>query len=266
MEMVGRWPKAVFYDSHTTLFDWGWCWRTAVTRLLERYGVATNAEAFLGTWQRLFSGEQRKSAFASYRPLSELVAEALELACQVHGLPGKREDARVFFELQEQVRPFPEVEQELQRQQAMGLKVLIFSNVERRYLERYVSHFGRFQPDLLASSEEAGVHKPNPRAYRWVLGRVGLEPREVLYCASPGFDVAGAMSVGMLAVWLRRPEADHTREGRLGPEPAADFESDSLQELTELLRRLRGGQSDGLGEKRKGGYTWRAGGGFGGGG
>lgn len=29
----GRWPRAVFYDSKTPLFDWGWSWATAAANI-----------------------------------------------------------------------------------------------------------------------------------------------------------------------------------------------------------------------------------------
>src|ERR1700730_10152006 len=38
MAVKGRWPRAVFYDSKTTLFDWGWSWATAAATLVRKDG------------------------------------------------------------------------------------------------------------------------------------------------------------------------------------------------------------------------------------
>src|SRR5437773_7058160 len=35
MLLKGRWPRAIFYDSKTTLFDWSWTWKQAAARLAE---------------------------------------------------------------------------------------------------------------------------------------------------------------------------------------------------------------------------------------
>ena len=37
MLLKGRWPRAIFYDSKTTLFDWSWTWKQAAARLVEKY-------------------------------------------------------------------------------------------------------------------------------------------------------------------------------------------------------------------------------------
>ena len=81
--------------------------------------------------------------------------------------------------------PFPEVVDALQQQRALGVKIIIFSDVETRYIEQYASKLRGFTPDFLASTEQARVHEPNPRVYQWVLRQVGLDARDVIYCAAP---------------------------------------------------------------------------------
>jgi FMN phosphatase YigB (HAD superfamily) len=120
--------------------------------------------------------------------------------------------------------------------------VLIYSDVERKYLDMYVSKFRHFKPDFVGSTEEPRIHKPNPLTYHWVLQQNALQARDVLYCAAPGFDVQGAMSAGLIAAWLRRPvdgmlanQADATRG------IPADYEIESLHDVTRIVRANRGG-------------------------
>jgi FMN phosphatase YigB (HAD superfamily) len=75
-----------------------------------------------------------------------------------------------------------------------------------------------------------------------VLQQNALQARDVLYCAAPGFDVQGAMSAGLIAAWLRRPvdgmlanQADATRG------IPADYEVESLHDVTRIVRANRGG-------------------------
>jgi 2-haloacid dehalogenase len=237
MADVGRWPRAIFYDSKTTLFDWAWSWRQAAEQIAARYGSA-DAEALFEDWAVLFEGFQRRAAFTRYADLMQHIRDGLRYAYRMHGIHGDPDrDVQIYLDLQERVEPFPEVVEALERQRTLGVKIFIFSDVETRFIEAYVSKLRGFVPDFVGSSEQARIHKPNPRVYEWVLRRVGLEARDVLYCAAPQFDVQGAMAYGMKAVWLRRPR------GRLGNrnitfeagDVPADYEVTDLHGVTRIV-------------------------------
>jgi FMN phosphatase YigB (HAD superfamily) len=242
MAIVGRWPRAVFYDSKTTLFNWAGSWRGAAAQLLKRHGADVAEQQFVETWVRAFEGLHRRAAFFRYTQVTDIVREALLNAYKMHGIRGGGgEDVDVFLELQEKVELFPDTEPALLDQQALGVKVLIYSDVETKYLEMYVAKFKKFKPDFLGTTEQAGVAKPNPRTYQWVLRKTGLEARDVLYCAAPMFDVQGAMSAGMIAAWLRRPEGRLSKETHTAGDLAADFEVESLHDVTRILNLNRSG-------------------------
>jgi 2-haloacid dehalogenase len=235
--MTGRWPRAIFYDSKTTLFDWAWSWREAAERIAAKYG-ATDVDAFFEDWIVLFEGLHRRAAFGRYADLTTHVRDALAYAYRMHGIRGEPDaDVQIYLELQDEVEPFPEVVGALQQQRALGVKIIIFSDVETRFIEQYVSKLKGFTPDFVGSTEQARVHKPNPRVYQWVLRQVGLEARDVIYCAAPQFDIQGALSSGIKAAWLRRAQ------GRLGRKNVtfeaggvpADYEIEDLNQLTHIL-------------------------------
>jgi 2-haloacid dehalogenase len=237
MAMVGRWPRAIFYDSKTTLFDWAWSWREAANRIVAKYGGA-DADEFFEDWVVLFEGFQRRAAFNRYADLTNHIRDGLRLAFRIHGIKGDPDtDVKFYTDLQEEVQPFAEVADALRAQQALGCKVFIFSDVETRFIEGYASKLKDFTPDFLGSTEQARVHKPNPRVYRWVLRQTGMEPQDVLYCAAPMFDIQGALSYGIKAAWLRRPQ------GRLGRKNVtfdagdvpADYEIEDLNQLTRIV-------------------------------
>jgi len=231
---LGRWPRAVFYDSKGTLFDWAWTWRRTAEALLAEHGPQVPVEAFLGDWVTLFEGLHRRAAFRGYADFfGVLVRDALAYACRLYGL---RCDVQrwlhFLMDLQAEVKPFGEVAEALRRQRALGVKILVFSDVERRFLDLYLKRLEGFEPDFVGTTEEARIQKPNPRVYRWVLRRTGFEERDVLYCAGPQFDVQGAMAAGMKAAWVRRPGGRlDMSEGDLAP----DYEVSDLLELTDLI-------------------------------
>ncbi len=239
MAIVGRWPRAIFYDSKTTLFNWAGSWQGAATRILAQYGNPVSDAEFVETWVKTFEGMHRRAAFYRYAQVTDLVRDALMTAYRIHNIDGRPDDVEHFLALQESVELFADTEEALSNQQKLGVKVIIYSDVETRYLNMYVDKFRSFRADFVATTEEAGVAKPNPRTYRWVLQKTGLEPRDVLYCAAPMFDIQGAMSAGLIAAWLRRPEGRLSKETHSAGDLAADYEVESLHDVTRIIETNR---------------------------
>jgi 2-haloalkanoic acid dehalogenase type II len=237
--LKGRWPRAIFYDSKGTLFDWPWTWKQAAEKVVAKYGSPVSGDQFLETWARFFEGFHRRAAAVRYTPVSDLIRDALTMAYKVHRIDGSPEDVRLMLDVQDQVQLFPETEAALQAQQELGVKVLIYSDVERKYLDMYVSKFKTFKADFVGTTEEARFHKPHPKTYFWVLGRTGLDVRDVLYCAGPTFDCMGAMAVNMVTAQIRR--SGMTRDTFLPGDVPADYEIDDLHGITEIIKRNRVG-------------------------
>lgn len=58
--------------------------------------------------------------------------------------------------------------------------------------------------DVVLSSVEVGVRKPEPAGYLALASRIGVEPREMLYVGNEPKDVIGACRAGLTAVFLDR--------------------------------------------------------------
>jgi 2-haloalkanoic acid dehalogenase type II len=237
--LTGRWPRAIFYDSKGTLFDWPWTWQQAAKQIVEKYDAPVTGEAFSETWARYFEGFHRRAAATHYTPVSELVQQALVTALKMHDIDGSPDDVNLMLDIQDQVQLFPETEAALQAQQDLGVKVLIYSDVERKYLEMYVSKFKTFKPDFVGTTDQAGFHKPHPKTYYWVLGQTGLDIRDVLYCAGPTFDCMGAMALDMVTAQIRR--AGMARDTFKPGDVPADYEIDDLHGVTQIIERNRFG-------------------------
>jgi FMN phosphatase YigB (HAD superfamily) len=245
MTVKGRWPRAIFYDSKTTLFDWGWSWATASETLVRKYGSTVDPKLFAANWVRFFESHHRRGAFAGYTPVTQTVTEALMDTFHILDVPGSAEDVNAYTDLQQDVGLFPETEAALQEQQDLGVKIWTYSDVERKYLDMYVSKFEKFRPDFVGSTEQAGVHKPNPLTYDWVLRQNDMHPRDVLFCAAPSFDIQGAMAAGLLAARIQRPTAS-TNDGVLANEADGsrgippDYVIQSLHDIATIIRANRG--------------------------
>jgi FMN phosphatase YigB (HAD superfamily) len=177
MAITGRWPRAVFYDSKTTLFDWGSSWRSAAATLVKKHGAKVDVEALTETWVRQFEGVHRRAAFYRYTNVADIAREALMNTYRMHGFAGSADDIQVFLDLQSKVELFSDTEEALTNQQKLGVRIIIYSDVESEYLRMYVSKFRKFKPDFVATTQaltntEAGptclkttIHAPAPAAH-----------------------------------------------------------------------------------------------------
>lgn len=235
----GRWPRAIFYDSKGTLFDWPWTWQTAADKIVKKYNARISGSDFSFTWARYFESFHRRAAAVRYTPVSDLIREALGTAFKVHDIAGSPDDVNLMLELQDQVQLFPETEAALQEQQDLGCKILIYSDVEKKYLDMYVSKLKSFKPDFVGTTDQAGFHKPHPKTYQWVLRQTGLDVRDVLYCAGPTFDCMGAMALEMITAQIRR--SGMARDTFKPGDVPADYEIDDLHGVTQIIKANRFG-------------------------
>ena len=95
----------------------------------------------------------------------------------------------------------------LRRLRQRGIRTAILSNGEPGMLGDAVAAAGL--DDLLEavlSVEEAGVYKPDPRAYQLAVDRLGLVPRDMLFVSSNAWDAQGAAAFGFEVAWCNRAQ------------------------------------------------------------
>ena len=226
--MGDEYPKAIFYDSKTTIFDWMDQWTEASSEILDQYNANVDPVEFRDRWMEGMGGYFARAAFTEYRDLNSCIQEALVDTFNHYQIDGDAGDVSYFVEKYDEVEPFPEASTALKRQQEYT-DVITFSNVESRYLRMMVDKLD-VEPDFVGTMEDAGYIKPSPYAYRWVLDQMGLETDDVLYCAAPTFDVNGAMAFGMKCAYLNRENQPWEE-----PQREAHYVISDLEELADLL-------------------------------
>lgn len=93
--------------------------------------------------------------------------------------------------------------------------------------------------DLVTSSGELGVEKPDPEFYRRLAARAGVAPEQCVHVGDRvDNDLVGAAAAGMSVVHLRRGPWALLHEHEVQPAPGVHRVA-SLGELPALLRRLR---------------------------
>lgn len=84
-------------------------------------------------------------------------------------------------------------------------KLAVLSNTMSDIPRRFLTARGLGELfEVIVCSSDLGVRKPDERAFRYVLDRVELSPREAVFVGdSLEEDIAGARKVGLTAIWVR---------------------------------------------------------------
>ena len=91
-------------------------------------------------------------------------------------------------------------------QQLSHLRLGVISNGEKEQQNRKLEHTGlaRFF-DVVLTSSELGVAKPDPRIFREACRRAGVSEADTVYVGNDwSVDVAGSLAAGLQPIWLRR--------------------------------------------------------------
>ncbi len=85
--------------------------------------------------------------------------------------------------------------------------------------------------DGILSADAAGIYKPSPQVYHLAVDRLQLDPAEIGFVSSNGWDAAGAAAFGFTTFWINRNGEPVERHA---PEP--DFIVGSLANLLPIAQ------------------------------
>ncbi len=203
--------KACVFDAYGTLFDVGAAARTAASE--------PGAEAWAARWPQIAADWRRKQLEYSWlravaghhRDFWQVTQDALDWAMEAAGLsdPALRERLLgLYWEL----AAFPEVPEMLGALAAQGQRLAILSNGAPGMLQGAVQSAGlQGVFEGLYSVESVGVFKPHDRVYELVGAGLALEPAEVLFVSSNGWDACAGAAFGFTTVWVNRDAAPMER-------------------------------------------------------
>jgi putative hydrolase of the HAD superfamily len=124
-----------------------------------------------------------------------------------------------FTFFQQQMCAYPETIEVLTTLRQRGMLIGILTDVPygmpREFVERDIIGAGiKGLFDVLVTSVEVGVRKPEPAGYVALAERLGVIPNEMLYVGNEPKDVIGATRAGMTSVFLDRAKsaANHSQQ------------------------------------------------------
>lgn len=190
--------KALVFDVYGTLFD--------------VHSVAAKAQSLYGGHGAELSQLWRKKqleystlreVMGTYKPFSEVTRDALVHALNELGLPTEQAQQDALMEEYKALSLYGEVHAFLAQHGEKRLAVL--SNGSRDMLEPLIAGSAiNGQMTDIFSVDDIRKFKPSPAAYEYAREQLGLEPAEILFVSSNGWDIAGAKNIGFQTAWINR--------------------------------------------------------------
>jgi 2-haloacid dehalogenase len=190
--------RACVFDAYGTLFDV----HSAVARLRARVGERADVLSQLWRTKQL-EYTWLRSLMGAHAGFWQVTGDALDHALARTGVdPTVREPLmHAYLALD----TYPEVPDTLRRLRAGELKVAVLSNGEPGMLAAGAKSAGIDELlDAVLSVEEVGIFKPHPKVYQLAVDRLAVRPDQIAFQSSNAWDVSGAATFGLRAVWINR--------------------------------------------------------------
>ena len=216
-------PRAFVFDAYGTLFD--------VHSIVDTARAITlDPQALSLLWrQKQLEYTWLRSLMDRYEDFWVVTGQALRYAMRRLGITATEAQVATLMDAYLTLLPFPEVPSALRA--LAGAPLAILSNGSPRMLESAVRSSGLDGVFAHVLSVDAvAMYKPSPRVYEMASRALGVEPREILFVSSNGWDVAGASSFGFRTCWCNRANAP-AEELEVTP----DYEVDRLDAIPDKL-------------------------------
>lgn len=175
----------------------------------------------------------RVTLMERYEDFAQLTRQALGYALAATSNTLTPEQQEALLEQYQHLEPFVDVQPGLERLQAAGYQMVIFSNGTLSMLNPLLDATGLrpYFQDII-SAEEVRVYKPTPTIYRHAAKRLGQAPAETRLISANPFDITGALNAGLKAAWVNRTGSPADPLGQV-----PDVIVTSITELAEMLEQ-----------------------------
>ena len=191
--------EACAFDAYGTLFDFNTAAAGARDELGDDWQKLSDLwrlKQLQYTWLRGLAGHHAE--------FWQVTGDALDYAMAQLGIerPGLRER---LMQLYLRLGTFPEVPAMLNQLKQRGIKLAILSNGSPAMLAAVVGNSALDDAfDAVLSVEEVGVFKPHPSVYGLAAQRLDLEPQDICFLSSNGWDACSAKAYGFRVLWCNR--------------------------------------------------------------
>lgn len=191
--------KVIAFDVYGTLIN-----TQGVLKVLERM-LEGKALLFSETWRaKQLEYSFRRGLMKRYESFFICTQDALNYTCDALKIVLSDEQKGQLLSCYETLPAFDDVEKTLS-QLYQKYQLVAFSNGERASVEHLLNraNIGKYFTDIV-SAEEIQTFKPAPDVYQHLLSRIGARYDQTWLISSNAFDIIGAKSFGLNAIWVKR--------------------------------------------------------------
>ncbi len=184
--------------------------------LIDTHGVIVQLEAMIGDKATAFSNTWRdkqleytfrRGLMREYENFPVCTHDALNYTCSFYNVDLTQNQKQNLLEGYLTLPTFTDVEKGLSTLKVQGIRMFAFSNGVPNALENLLKNAGIRDYFLgVVSVDDVKSFKPDPDVYQHFLDSTNAIADQSWLVSNNGFDVIGAISAGMKAVWIQRSD------------------------------------------------------------
>ena len=193
-------PHVIVFDLMGTLLD-----LRAMDAHFERFfgDSAVRKEWWSQTLQLAMAAVVMTNAYEDFRVLADT---GLEMTARRYKVSMLGEEKNLILGTLQNLRAFPDVDQNLQRLRDAGLRLAALTNSTAQTAEAQLSFAGlRDHFEQVISADEIQCFKPASAVYHLAASRLSVEPGQIRLVTAHDWDVTGALRAGCAAGFIARP-------------------------------------------------------------
>lgn len=158
-----------------------------------------------------------QTALASYISFDHLADAALEMTAARRGVTLSAADKKPILTGLSALPAYPDVPEVLSLLRGAGIRLAALTNSVLPIAQAQVAH-AQLAPyfEQVLSADTVQQLKPGPRPYLHAAETLGVPPSDIRLIAAHSWDIAGALSAGLQAAFVARPDQALSP---LGPQP-----------------------------------------------
>ena len=225
--------QALAFDLFGTVLDLHGSLIGDLTKLLRERSAASDPGPFWQAFRQRQRLEQYQDTLLGlgHSGYLETVKRAFRYTARCHGFDPDAQELESFMKAWRHLHPYPECVAALQRLRSR-FRLVALSNGNAWLLEHLAKNQIGFDFDLIFSVDTVGAFKPTAGVYRRAAQEAGLEMGQIIMVSANSFDVLGARSAGMRAVYVNR---NHLPVEDTVPKYAPDATVADFSQLASLL-------------------------------
>jgi 2-haloacid dehalogenase len=215
--------KWITFDCYGTLVDWNGGFRNILQRV-----AGERVDELIAAYHRFERMAESETPHRFYR---EVLATALQRAADSCGISLAEDKRQIIADSWTDMRPFPDIEDELARLRADGFNLGVLTNCDDDLFK--LTHQQFDQPfDRVITAEQVQDYKPSLSHFRRFQRQSGVANANWIHAACSWFhDMVPASRLGIASIWVDRD--------RTGDDPSyATARISSAAGLRESARRL----------------------------